>query len=437
MRKAKRQSWRTFCDKIGRSTPVGDVWGMIKSMRGIRREWQYPVLKLGEDTAESEEEKAEMIAKALIKIHSSDNLSEEGRVGKARTSAAHPGILERRGNTDCAMDAPFTLGEMRRALARSGLTSPGGDEICYTMLKHLGMLASMKLLGIYNKVWEMGKFPSSWKEAVIIPIRKPGKDPSSPMNYRPIALTSHMGKIMERMVTDRLTFYIESRGLLSPSQSGFRRGRGTMDPVMCLETEIKKAHVNKESIMAVYFDVEKAYDMVWKEGVMIKLNMMGVAGRVYNWVKEFLFDRCIQVKIGAAMSQKYKVENGTPQGSVISPLLFSIMINDVFSQVQEDIGRSLFADDGALWKRGKNIQFIVKRIQEAVNTVERWSYSWGFKFSVGKTNSVLFTRRRGLDPQLKIYGQAIERVKEFRFLGVWFDEKLTWNEHISKVQAKC
>lgn len=106
---------------------------------------------------------------------------------------------------------------------------------------------------------------------------------------------------------------------------------------------------------------------------MIKLGMMGIAGRAYNWVKEFLFDRFIQVRIGTALSQKYKVDNGTPQGSVISPLLFSIMINDVFSQVQGDIGRSLFADDGALWKRGKNINHIVNKIQEAVNVVEKLS----------------------------------------------------------------
>ena len=105
---------------------------------------------------------------------------------------------------------------------------------------------------------------------MIIPIRKPGKDPSNPKNYRPIALTSYIGKIMERIITERLFFYMESRGILSPHQSGFRRGRETMDPVMCLETEIRKAHVNKESVMAVFFDVEKAYDMVWKEGLMIK-----------------------------------------------------------------------------------------------------------------------------------------------------------------------
>ena len=87
--------------------------------------------------------------------------------------------------------------------------------------------------------------------------------------------------------------------------------------------------------------------------------MIGIAGRTYNWIKDFLLDRFIQVRIGKALSGRYRIENGTPQGSVISPILFSIMINYVFSKVQGDIGRSLFADDGALWKRGKNIDHIM------------------------------------------------------------------------------
>jgi len=305
------------------------------------------------------------------------------------------------------------------------------------MLKHLGSIAMMKLLFFYNKVWQVGTLPRSWKEAVIIPIRKPGKDSSNPMNYRPIALTSHVGKIMERMITDRLGFYMESRGMISPHQTGFRKGKGTMDPIICLETEIRKAQVNKESVMAVFFDVEKAYDMVWREGLLIKLNMIGIGGRTYNWIKDFLMNRFIQVRIGAALSRRYLVENGTPQGGVISPILFSIMINDVFLQVQGGIGRSLFADDGALWKRGKNINHIKGKVQEAVKVVERWSYSWGFKFSVGKTKTIMFTRKRGVDAQIEMYGQKIEQVRVFRFLGVWLDDKLTWNEQIQRIVKKC
>ena len=101
-----------------------------------------------------------------------------------------------------------------------------------------------------------------------------------------------------------------------------------MDAVVRLENEIRKAQVTRESVVVVFFDIEKAYDMMWREGVFIKLHMLGVGGRVFNWVKDFLSERVIRVRIGSEVSGGYTVGNGTPQGSVISPLLYRVMIND-------------------------------------------------------------------------------------------------------------
>lgn len=101
-------------------------------------------------------------------------------------------------------------------------------------------------------------------------------------------------------------------------------------------------------VVAVFCDIEKAYDMLWKEGLLIKLNKLGIGGRLYNWVLDFLFDQEIEVRLGTEYSKMYKVENGTPQGSVCSPVLFNIMINDIFEKVERNIGKSLYADDGAL-----------------------------------------------------------------------------------------
>lgn len=147
-------------------------------------------------------------------------------------------------------------------------TSPGKDEICYKMVENLNHQAQLVILQLYNKVWELGVLPSAWKHSVVIPIGKPGKDKGETTSYRPIALTSNLCKIMERMVTDRLTYILESRNLLIPQQSGFCRGRSIMDPVICLEDEIRKAQAKKELLAAIFFDVEKAYNMLWKEGLL-------------------------------------------------------------------------------------------------------------------------------------------------------------------------
>lgn len=122
--------------------------------------------------------------------------------------------------------------------------------------------------------------------------------------------------------------------------------------------------------------------MLWKDGLLIKLHRLGVGSRVFNWIKDFLFGRKIQVRMKGVLSNQYTVENGTPQGSVISPLLFIIMINDVFDSVSDGAGRSLLADDGALWSRGRNIEYLVGKVQKAINDVAEWGLDWGFRFSV-------------------------------------------------------
>ena len=117
---------------------------------------------------------------------------------------------------------PFSMEELRDALRRAHDTSVGPDEIHYQLLKHLPDASLLLLLNIFNKIWLSGDFPPDWRKAIIIPIPKPGKDPTNPTNYRPIALTSCICKTMERMINRRLVWYLESHNLLTNVQCGFR-----------------------------------------------------------------------------------------------------------------------------------------------------------------------------------------------------------------------
>uniref|UniRef100_A0A671TUX8 Reverse transcriptase domain-containing protein n=1 Tax=Sparus aurata TaxID=8175 RepID=A0A671TUX8_SPAAU len=418
IRQRKRTYWRDYCSSIGSTININDVWGMIKKMEGYRREWNYPILSDGEQLAISNLEKAEMMVKTMSKVHSSSNLSEEERRGREETRSLYTEIIQKKDKIEDKCNVPFTLRELRNALDKCKNSAPGKDEICYSMLRHLSETGIQKVLNVFNKVWEEEKIPAGWKEAVIVPIRKPGKDASNPANYRPIALTSHLGKLMERLVNGRIMHFIEERGVMTSCQSGFRKGRSSIDSVLCLEDEIRKAQVKKETVVAVFLDVEKAYDMLWVEGLLIKMHMLGIGGNMFNWMMDFLNNRSIQVKIGKETSRRCLVENGTPQGSVISPLLFNIMINDVFANVQPRIGRSLFADDGSLWKRGKNVKYTLKKVQEALTLVEDWGRKWGFRFSIEKTKVMFFTQKK-IDESIKLelYGRNLERVKSLKFLG--------------------
>ena len=151
--------------------------------------------------------------------------------------------------------------------------------------------------------------------------------------------------------------------------------------------------VNKEGVVAVFLDIEKAYDMLWKEGLIIKLYDAGIRGRMLNWVQDFLKNRVIQVRVGEAMANGTCVENGTAQGSVISQVLFNVMVNDIFKDIGSGFGFSLFADDGTLWKRGRNIKHITEKIQEALNKIMDWG-SRDLRYQRKKQNMLYLAIRK-------------------------------------------
>ena len=161
---------------------------------------------------------------------------------------------------------------------------------------------------------------------------------------------------------------------------------------------------------------------------------MGITGNMYNWISNFLDNRVIQVKIGASLSDVKAIENGTPQGSVISPILFLIMINDI---APPDVKTSLYADDTAVWEGHKNTKFLVSKMQNAVKYIENWSRNWGLKVSTEKTKLVLFTKKKKLKIDIKYKGESLVVEKQAKFLGLIFDEKLTWNKHIEYLLTKC
>ena len=154
----------------------------------------------------------------------------------------------------------FTLKELKTALKKCHDTAPGSDDIHYQLLKHLPFRSLSCLLDVYNQVWRTGSLPGSWKEAIVIPIPKPGKDTTNPGSYRPIALTSCICKTMERMVNDRLVWFLEKNKLITTVQSGFRKHRSTMDHLIRFETFIREAFIKKEHVVSVFFDLESAYD---------------------------------------------------------------------------------------------------------------------------------------------------------------------------------
>ena len=306
-------------------------------------------------------------------------------------------------------------------------------------MKKLPNLTLQKLLDFFNHLWNREQIVPEWKESIIIPIPKPGADKSNPQSYRPIALTSALCKIQERLITTRLTWLLEETHIINSNQSAYRKHRSTLDHLIRLQDNINRSIHTKGSTIAIFFDFSKAFDMLWKNGLIYKMKQCGINGKILNWIEDFLSDRKIRVNINNTLSDSHTLENGTPQGSVISPILFLLIINDFPSTTSSNISTSLFADDSAIWTSGRNTQQLEKILKPRVEEIVSWCNRWGFKLNENKTTAVIFSNSRiarNTSINIDINGKTIATAKTAKFLGLTFDQQLTWKPHINNIVDK-
>ncbi len=180
--------------------------------------------------------------------------------------------------------------------------------------------------------------------------------------------------------------------------------------------------------------------MVWHNGLLQKLHKLDIHGNMINFIQNFLKDRTIKVGLGNTISDPQYVQNGTAQGSVISPTLFNIMIDDIFENKLAQIQTAKYVDDAAIWTSSKTIGTAKRRVQETLTQIQHWASKWGFNINTTKTIGVVFQpkyTRQLTPPKLYINHMPIPFKNQVKFLGLTFDKYLTWAPHITDTVNKC
>lgn len=283
-------------------------------------------------------------------------------------------------NRDIIYNSPFAIKELNSILKSLKSSSPGEDSIHNEFLLHLSHSHKEKLLKFYNEILKEQKFPNSWKQASLIPIVKPGKPPTDCTSYRPIALLSCLSKVLEKLINIRLNTYLDTNNIINENQFGFRKGLSTIDALAFIENEIRETYLRGEYMIAIFLDIQKAYDTVWHQGLLKKLHNIGLRGKLPNLIKDFLINRHISIYNGSTTSNLFEVQAGLPQGSVLSPTLFNIFINDLFSECTSSINYLMYADDCVLWCKNYVLKDGIDFLQDSLEDISRWSETWGLNF---------------------------------------------------------
>ena len=429
-----RKAWQEKTSSLNMETDTTKLWKLTKALNEDNQSKSQATILEENDQIYTGKKAATLLA---------ENFKQDSILNPTRdkTAKVRKSIKQelREQTTNPTMTDLFSTSELTDSIRRlKNKKSPGKDGITNEMIGHLGKTAKQKLLMIYNQSWKTGEFPHTWKEAIIIPIVKKGKNKQSKTSYRPISLLSCLGKTMERMVNKRLQFHLETNGLINQTQSGFRKHHSTEDQIAYLTQEIENGFQEKKKTLAVFVDLTKAFDKVWKDGLLLKLLKKNICGRMYGWIHSYLFQRTARVKLERHTSNLVKLREGVPQGGVISPTLFIIFIDDIIDHLSTYISKAIHADDLAIWTSSEHINTANIRIQDAMNSISDWAEEWMVTINKNKTQATCFSLSTKKEQyNLHLQGGNIPQQETPTYLGVTLDRRLSWIPQVKTMESKA
>uniref|UniRef100_A0A1W7R9N5 Endonuclease-reverse transcriptase HmRTE-e01 n=1 Tax=Hadrurus spadix TaxID=141984 RepID=A0A1W7R9N5_9SCOR len=291
--------------------------------------------------------------------------------------------------------------------------APGVDEVTIDMVRAAGKEGLYWISRVFQAVWRDKRTPEEWKKGIIIPIFKKG-DRKRCENYRGVTLISHIAKLFERILENRIRKKVEKE--LQEEQYGFRRDRSTNDLIFAMRQVMEKRWEFGKELVMTFLDLEKAYDSVPRERVWRALKEKKISKELIEMIKDMYegCKSCVRTRVGT--TEWFEVKTGLRQGSVLSPLLFIITMDTIQKQVKEILGK-----EGTAWLFADDIVIIGENEEEVQEQVDIWNArieEWGLKINRKKSMTMVMTRgnREGRG-RIKIGDEESEVVENFRYLG--------------------
>ena len=336
---------------------------------------------------------------------------------------------------NCSLDELVEL-DVRRATKGINISKSSGlNNLSSFVVKKAFEVLVPEVTYMYNLSLTSARFPDSWKKALVIPIPKQG-NLTKVQNYRPISLLPLPGKILEKLVHQQLSDYLEGNMLLAGEQHGFRRNHSTVHSVEQVTSFINKKMDARLLTAAVFIDFRKAFDCVQHPLLLKKLHDMGFSRLVVDWVESYLSGRVQRVYANDSYSDYMGVTQGVPQGSVLGPLFYIVYANDI-AKIIKHCNRALYADDTVLYTSQRNFDVSVQNLQKDINSLAVWCKVNGIKANTDKTKVMVFGSKCCLAKvppfEIKFDDTPLLAVSSYKYLGLTLDPQLNYNLHINNL----
>lgn len=407
----RQKSWFSLCGTFNRCTPLSVIW---KFMRKYNKTYHF------------DQKENDAWVSDFLKKYTPDFVTHPPKTFPDSINSKNSYLLN-----------PFTINELISAISSRRDTAYGLDGMPYILFKKLSIISLETFLKILNSLWENNIIPQDWKVDCLVPILKPDKPKLCPDSYRPIALTSCIGKLFEQLLKQRLEFYVEQNKILPSNQFGFRRNRSSRESICQLQLDIHNSLLAKNNLVGVFFDVAGAFNSVNIDILCHEFSQIGIPVKMINWIKSFLSDREVFTKFNRHLYGPRLSSKGVCQGGILSPLIFILYIRRLNIILGPQVKNLQFADDLVVYASGSNLSQTVQIINDAlVNLYKYFSYL-DLSVNQSKSKVVVFGKQCHNMLNVQYNNCALPISPEVKFLGVLFTYNLTWNNYIKQIISKA
>ena len=315
--------------------------------------------------------------------------------------------------------------------------SCGHDNIPTIFIKQINNNLTRAITKLFTESLTTSIYPNCLKIAKVISLHKGGSK-DIPNNYRPISILPIINKIFEKIIYNRLISFFNKQNIIQDTQFGFRKGHSTELAVAKFYEDTLINLDNNFTTCAIILDLSKAFDSVNREILLFKLYKYGIRGNIHNLIRSYLKNRTQYIQYNNNNSELTNVNVGVPQGSILSPLLFLILINDLKNCSNFNVIN--FADDTMLYFKFNKLDNIETLLNKELDKINTWMKQNHLKLNISKTKFMLFSPKckifETLKINLKIGEEQIEQVRKTKYLGLILDDKLNWKDHLSHLANK-